>query len=238
METLSVKSLKVSYGFTEIVHGIEFSVNEREIITLIGSNGAGKTSSLRAISGLIREKSGDIQFKGENLLGLAADQIFNMGIIHVPEGRHVFPAMTVYENLLMGALFRRNRKEVKDDLLMVYEHFPILQSRTKQNGGLLSGGEQQMLAIGRALMSRPKLLLLDEPSLGLAPLIVKEIGRIIIVINKKDEGVPIVLVEQNAKMALDISERAYVLESGRIVYSGNSKDFLTREDLRRFYLGS
>ncbi len=237
MEILSVKSLRVSYGFTEIVHGIDFSVNQKEIITLIGSNGAGKTSSLRAISGLIREKSGEIGFRGENLLEFSPDKIFNMGIIHVPEGRHVFPAMTVYENLLIGALFRRNRKEVKDDLMMVYEHFPILRARKKQNGGLLSGGEQQMLAIGRALMSRPKLLLLDEPSLGLAPLIVKEIGRIIILINKND-GVPIVLVEQNAKMALDISERAYVLESGRIVYSGNSRDFLTQEDLRRFYLGS
>ena len=237
MEILSIKSLKVSYGFTEIVHGIDFSLDEGEIITLIGSNGAGKTSSLRAISGLVKEKSGEICFKGHDLLRFSADKIFNLGIIHVPEGRHVFPAMTVYENLLIGALFRRDRKEVRDDLGMVYEHFPILRARNKQNGGSLSGGEQQMLAIGRALMSKPKVLLLDEPSLGLAPLIVQEIGRIIILINKNGK-VPIVLVEQNAKMALGISERAYVLESGRIVYSGNSSDFLAKEELRRFYLGS
>jgi len=236
MDLLSVNELRVSYGLTEVVHGISFSIGEREVITMIGANGAGKSSTLRAISGLNQQKSGSIVFREKEISDITTDKIFRMGIVHVPEGRHVFPYMTVLENLYCGSLNRKDRKGVKDELVSVYDRFPILKSRSRQNAGTLSGGEQQMLSIGRALMAGPKLLLLDEPSLGLAPTLVKEIGVIIRNINET-QGVPIVLVEQNALMALNIASRAYVIETGAIVYSGASKDVLKEKELKRYYLG-
>ena len=236
MELLNVKGLRVNYGLTEVVHGINFSVGEAEVITVIGANGAGKSSTLRAISGINQQKSGSIVFKEKEILNVPTEKIFRLGIVHVPEGRHVFPYMSVFENLYVGSLAIRNRKAVKNALMSVYDRFPILKTRSGQDAGTLSGGEQQMLAIGRALMAAPKLLLLDEPSLGLAPLLTKQIASIIADITESYR-VPIVLVEQNAIMALNIAKRAYILESGNIVYSGSSADALKEEDLRKYYLG-
>ncbi|MCR4434301.1 MAG: ABC transporter ATP-binding protein [Clostridiales bacterium] len=232
---LSIKGLNVYYGTIHALHDIEFEVNEGEIVTLIGANGAGKTTTLHTISGLIQPKSGEIKFMGKPITHVAANKIVEMGIGHVPEGRRIFANMTVMENLEMGAYIRKDKAQARDDYEMVFSRFPRLKERIKQVAGTLSGGEQQMLAIGRALMSRPKLLLMDEPSMGLAPLLVKEIFSIIQDINRG--GTTVLLVEQNANMALSIANRAYVLETGKIVLSGSSKELVASEEIRKAYLG-
>ncbi|MEG2706674.1 MAG: ABC transporter ATP-binding protein [Erysipelotrichaceae bacterium] len=215
--------------------GIDLEVNEGEIVTLIGANGAGKTSILKAISGLEKIKSGNITFNGESLQKMSARNIMKLGISHVPEGRRIFSGLTVLENLEMGAYLRKDKEGIKKDLEAVYERFPILRDRSKQDASTLSGGEQQMLAMGRALMSKPKLLLLDEPSMGLAPILVKEIFSIIKDI--KAQGTTVLLVEQNARMALSIADRAYVLETGNIVLSGSGSELSLSEDIQKAYLG-
>ncbi|MEG0095738.1 MAG: ABC transporter ATP-binding protein, partial [Erysipelotrichaceae bacterium] len=215
--------------------GIDLEVNEGEIVTLIGANGAGKTSILKAISGLEKIKSGNITFNGESLQKMSARNIMKLGISHVPEGRRIFSGLTVLENLEMGAYLRKDKEGIKKDLEAVYERFPILRDRSKQDASTLSGGEQQMLAMGRALMSKPKLLLLDEPSMGLAPILVKEIFSIIKDI--KAQGTTVLLVEQNARMALSIADRAYVLETGKIVLSGSGSELSLSEDIQKAYLG-
>ncbi len=232
---LEIKNLDVYYGVIHALKDISIQVNEGEIVTLIGANGAGKTTTLRTISGLIKPKNGTILFNGENIKDINAQEIVKKGLSHVPEGRHVFSDMTVLENLELGAYLRRDKKNIKEDMAKVYSRFPILEKRLKQNAGTLSGGEQQMLAIGRALMSRPKLLLMDEPSMGLAPLLVKEIFSIIEDINK--QGTTILLVEQNAHMALSIAHRAYVLETGSIVLKGTGKELAQSEEIKKAYLG-
>lgn len=232
---LEIKNLDVYYGVIHALKDISIQVNEGEIVTLIGANGAGKTTTLRTISGLIKPKNGTILFNGENIKDINAQEIVKKGLSHVPEGRHVFPDMTVLENLELGAYLRRDKKNIKEDMAKVYSRFPILEKRLRQNAGTLSGGEQQMLAIGRALMSRPKLLLMDEPSMGLAPLLVKEIFSIIEDINK--QGTTILLVEQNAHMALSIAHRAYVLETGSIVLKGTGKELAQSEEIKKAYLG-
>lgn len=210
-------------------------VEEGEIVTLIGANGAGKTTLLNTLSGLLRPKNGTIEYMGKSIVGLPAQQIVRDGIIHVPEGRRVFAEMTVEENLLLGAFLRKDSQQVKKDLEKVYEIFPRLEERKKQQSGTLSGGEQQMLAIGRALMSKPKLLLLDEPSMGLAPILVQTIFEIIQEIN--NDGTTVLLVEQNAHMALSIADRGYVIETGKVVISGTSKELQESELVREAYLG-
>lgn len=234
---LEIKNLNVYYGGIHAIKDISISVKEGEIVSLIGANGAGKTTTLQAISGLLKPRSGEITFLGNNLLATEAHNILKLGLAQVPEGRRIFSGLTVKENLQMGAFAVRDTKEnLTLDRKAVYDRFPRLRERKKQMGGTLSGGEQQMLAIGRALMSRPKMLLLDEPSMGLAPILVKEIFEIIKEVNKS--GVTILLVEQNAKMALSISNRAYVLETGRIVMSGKSSDLLENELVKKAYLGA
>lgn len=234
---LEIKNLNVYYGGIHAIKDISISVEEGEIVSLIGANGAGKTTTLQAISGLLKPRSGEITFLGNNLLTTEAHNILKLGLAQVPEGRRIFSGLTVKENLQMGAFAVRDTKEnLTLDRKAVYDRFPRLRERKKQMGGTLSGGEQQMLAIGRALMSRPKMLLLDEPSMGLAPILVKEIFEIIKEVNKS--GVTILLVEQNAKMALSISNRAYVLETGRIVMSGKSSDLLENELVKKAYLGA
>lgn len=223
------------YGVIEAIHNISFSVEEGEIVTLIGANGAGKTTILKTISGLIQPTKGEIQYLGNSIEKMAARKIVKDGISHVPEGRHVFGGMTVLENLEMGAFLRKDREDIKKDLLRVYEHFPILEERRKQDAATLSGGEQQMLAMGRALMSRPKLLLLDEPSMGLAPLFIQSIFDIIEEINS--EGTTILLIEQNAKVALEVADRGYVLESGEVVQTGKGKELLASDAVQKAYLG-
>ncbi|MBR2000992.1 MAG: ABC transporter ATP-binding protein [Firmicutes bacterium] len=210
-------------------------INTREIVTLIGANGAGKTSTLRAISGLEKITDGEILLDGKSMAGVPAPKRVSMGISQVPEGRRIFPDMSVLENLEMGAYLRNDKSEIKKDMEMVYSHFPILGVRNKQLAGTLSGGEQQMLAMGRALMSRPKILLLDEPSMGLAPILVQEIFNIIKVINAT--GTTVLLVEQNANMALSIADRGYVIETGSIVLSGTGKELASSEAVRKAYLG-
>lgn len=232
---LKVENINVFYGTIHALHDICFEVNEGEIVTLIGANGAGKTTTLHSVSGLIQPKSGSITFLGKNIAGVLANKIVEMGLGQVPEGRRVFANMTVLENLEMGAYTRKDKQQVKQDYEVVYTRFPRLKERLKQMAGTLSGGEQQMLAMGRALMSRPKLLLLDEPSMGLAPLFVKEIFSIIQDINQT--GTTILLVEQNASMALSIANRAYVLETGRITLSGDAKELASSEEVRKAYLG-
>lgn len=232
---LEIKNLDVFYGVIHALKGVSIQVNEGEIVTLIGANGAGKTTTLRTISGLIKPKNGTILFNGENIKDINAQEIVKKGLSHVPEGRHVFSDMTVLENLELGAYLRKDKKNIKEDMTKVYSRFPILEKRLKQNAGTLSGGEQQMLAIGRALMSRPRLLLMDEPSMGLAPLLVKEIFSIIEDINK--QGTTILLVEQNAHMALSIAHRAYVLETGAIVLKGTGKELAQSEEIKKAYLG-
>lgn len=229
---LEVKNLQVSYGAINAVKGIDFKINDGEIVSLIGANGAGKTSTLHAISHLLDSK-GEIILDGKNISKLPAEKIVANGLIQVAEGRRIFSDLTVYENLKMGAYLRKD--DISDDLNKVYEYFPILKQRSNQLGITLSGGEQQMLAIGRALMSKPKILLLDEPSMGLAPIIVKEIFDIIKEINKS--GVSILLVEQNAKMALSISNRAYVLESGTISLQGTGTELINSDSVKKAYLG-
>ena len=233
---LKVEGLNVFYGAIHALHDISFQVNQGEIVTLIGANGAGKTTTLHTISGLIRQKSGTIIFRGKNLAAIQPHKLVSMGLAQVPEGRRVFAQMSVLENLEMGAYTRKNTGEMKADLERVFSHFPRLRERIKQLAGTLSGGEQQMLAMGRALMSHPELLMLDEPSMGLSPILVQEIFSIIQDVNKA--GTTILLVEQNAHMALSIAHRAYVLETGRVVMEGAAKDLLENDDVRKAYLGN
>ncbi|MFK5884039.1 MAG: ABC transporter ATP-binding protein [Candidatus Izemoplasma sp.] len=233
---LKVDNLNVYYGVIHAIKGVSFEVKEGEIVTLIGSNGAGKSTILKTISGLLKQSVGEITFLGESLNGVAAHTIVERGISHVPEGRRVFAGLTVYENLQMGAYTRNDKVEIEQDLQNVYKRFPRLEERKNQSAGTLSGGEQQMLAMGRALMSRPKILLLDEPSMGLAPLLVDEIFNIIKDINKT--GTTILLVEQNANRALHISDKGYVLETGKIIASGLSKDLLNDEKVKEAYLSA
>lgn len=232
---LKIDELKVSYGGIEAVKGITFEVPERKIVTLIGANGAGKSTTLRTITGLVKAQSGSIQWNGEELLGKSIDRIISAGIALSPEGRRVFADMTVLENLKIGAYLRRDKAEVEKDVEWVYTLFPRLQERSWQLAGTLSGGEQQMLAVGRALMSRPKLMMLDEPSLGLAPLVVQDIFKIIQEINR--QGVTVLLVEQNANMALKIADLAYVLETGNITMRGTGAELLADERVKEAYLG-
>lgn len=232
---LKIENLELNYGVIRALKGINLEVNEGEIVTLIGANGAGKSSTLKAISGIEKIKSGTISFNGVDLNKKSAQDIVKMGISHVPEGRRIFPGMSVLENLELGAYLRKDKEGIKQDLEMIYERFPVLKDRRKQNAATLSGGEQQMLAMGRALMSRPKILLLDEPSMGLAPILVKEIFSIIEDIKKN--GTTVLLVEQNARMALSIADRAYVMETGSIVLSGSGKELMSSEEIQKAYLG-
>lgn len=232
---LEVNDINVFYGAIHAIKGISLSVDAGEIVTLIGANGAGKSTTLRTISGLLHPKTGTISFLGKRIDEMKANLIVQEGISQVPEGRKIFAEMTVMENLELGAFIRTDQKEINNDLRMVFTRFPRLEERRDQLAGTLSGGEQQMLAMGRALMSRPKLLLLDEPSMGLAPLLIREIFNIIVDINKT--GTTILLVEQNANMALSIANRAYVLETGRIKLSGDAKELAASEEIRKAYLG-
>ncbi len=232
---LKIENLTVRYGMIEAIKGISFHVNDGEIVTLIGSNGAGKTTTMHAISGLIKPHSGTITLDDQDLIKMPAHKIITQGLAQVPEGRRVFAEQTVKENLLLGAYHRKDKDEILKDLDYVFELFPRLKEREKQLAGTLSGGEQQMLAMGRALMAKPKILLLDEPSMGLSPLLVKEIFRIIEEINKK--GTTVLLVEQNAKMALAIADRAYVLETGKITLEGTGEELSASEQVRKAYLG-
>ena len=231
---LRIDDLCVSYGGIEAVKGISFKVEEGQIVTLIGANGAGKSTTLRALAGLVKVKSGRVHFQGEDLTGLTPDRIVSKGLTLVPEGRHVFPDLTVLENLKIGAYLRRDNLE--SDLAWIYELFPRLKERSWQAAGTLSGGEQQMLAVGRALMARPKLIMMDEPSLGLAPIVVKGIFDIIKEINRK--GVTVLLIEQNANMALQIADVGYVMETGRTTLSGTGKELLAHEAVRKASLGN
>jgi len=236
METmLSVKDLNVYYGAIHAIHGISFDVQEGEIVTLIGANGAGKTTTLHSISGLLKPKSGSITFCGNDLCAMEAHKIIRLGLAQVPEGRRIFAKMTVLENLQMGAYIRKDEAKIAQDYDKVFDRLPRLKERRKQVAGTLSGGEQQMLAIGRALMADPKMLLLDEPSMGLSPLLVQEIFSIIRDVNKS--GVTILLVEQNAKMALEIANRAYVLETGTVVMSGDADELSNNPEVQKAYLG-
>lgn len=232
---LKIDQLELNYGVIRALKGITLEVNEGEIVTLIGANGAGKSSTLKVISGIEKIKSGTISFMGEDISKKSAQDIVKSGISHVPEGRRIFPGLTVLENLEMGAYLRKDKEGVKQDLRMIYERFPILESRSKQDAATLSGGEQQMLAMGRALMSRPKLLILDEPSMGLAPILVREIFSIIKDI--KAQGTTVLLVEQNARMALSIADRAYVMETGNIVLSGRGEELISSKEIQKAYLG-
>ncbi|TCL76525.1 amino acid/amide ABC transporter ATP-binding protein 2 (HAAT family) [Hydrogenispora ethanolica] len=232
---LRVNGLNVFYGNIHALRDISFNVEEGEVVTLIGANGAGKTTTLHSISGLTPSKSGEIQFLQKSLKGVSPNQIVQLGLGQVPEGRRIFANLTVLENLEMGAYIRKDKQQVKADYENVFARFPRLKERLKQIAGTLSGGEQQMLAIGRTLMSRPKLMLMDEPSMGLAPLLVKEIFEIIKEINRG--GTTILLVEQNAHMALSIAHRAYVLETGKIVLEGPAKELAQNEQVRKAYLG-
>jgi branched-chain amino acid transport system ATP-binding protein len=233
---LEVKNIKTYYGNIQAIKGISLEISEGEIITLIGANGAGKTTTLMSISGIVPPKAGEIRFLGKPLQDLTPNQIVAQGISQVPEGRRIFPFLTVAENLDMGAFLRNDTSEVQKDLEYVYELFPILADRRHQTGGTLSGGEQQMLAVGRALMARPRLLLLDEPSLGLAPLIVKQIFEIIRKVNDENRTT-IFLVEQNANLALQVAHRGYVMENGKIILADTSQNLLANEDVKKAYLG-
>lgn len=232
---LEIKKLNVYYGVIHALKDISLTVNSGEIVTLIGANGAGKTTTLRTISGLNKAASGEILLEGKSITQIPAPQRVKLGISQAPEGRRIFPEMSVYENLELGAFLRKDKNNIKKDLENVYERFPILRDRKKQTAGTLSGGEQQMLAIGRALMSRPRILLLDEPSMGLAPLLVREIFDIIKDINSA--GTTILLVEQNASMALSIAQRAYVIETGSIVMSGTGEELAKSNEIQKAYLG-
>ncbi len=235
MAMLEINDINVYYGAIHAIKGISLRVDEGEIVTLIGANGAGKSTTLRTISGLLKPKTGSIKFLDKDIAGMPAHKIVREGISQVPEGRRIFAEMTVMENLELGAFIRDDKDEIEKDFKMVFGRFPRLEERKLQMAGTLSGGEQQMLAMGRALMSRPKLLLLDEPSMGLAPLLIREIFNIIVDINKA--GTTVLLVEQNANMALSIANRAYVLETGRITLSGDAKELAASEDIRKAYLG-
>lgn len=232
---LEVKNLSVHYGMIQAVRNVDFKVNEGEIVSLIGANGAGKSTILKTLSGLIHPSEGEIIYLGENIASTSAKKIVEKGLVQVPEGRHVFPGLTVKENLELGAFLRKDKEEIQKDMEAVFERFPILKERKDQDVQTLSGGEQQMLAMGRALMSRPKLLLLDEPSMGLAPIFIREIFKIIQEIQKT--GTTVLLIEQNAKMALSISNRAYVLETGSVVLSGTGQELLESDEIQKAYLG-
>ena len=233
---LEVKDIKTYYGNIQAIKGISLEISEGEIITLIGANGAGKTTTLMSISGIVPPKAGDIRFMGQPLKELSPNKIVALGISQVPEGRRIFPYLTVMENLDMGAFLRNDTHDIQKDVEYVFDLFPILAERRHQSGGTLSGGEQQMLAVARALMARPRLLLLDEPSLGLAPLIVKQIFKIIRKINQENKTT-IFLVEQNANLALQVAHRGYVMENGRITLSDTSQNLLANEDVKKAYLG-
>ena len=235
MSMLKVENLSVHYGVIEAVKNVSFEVNEGEVVTLIGANGAGKTSILRTISGLVRPSSGTISFLGNEIQKVPARKIVADGLSQVPEGRHVFAGLTVMENLEMGAFLRNNREEYQANLKKIFARFPRLEERKNQDAATLSGGEQQMLAMGRALMSQPKLLLLDEPSMGLAPIFIQEIFDIIQDIQK--QGTTVLLIEQNANKALAIADRGYVLETGKVVVSGTGKELLASEEVKKAYLG-
>lgn len=232
---LKVKEIDVYYGAIQALKKVSIEVEQGSIVTLIGANGAGKTSTLKSISGLLRPRNGSIEFEQQDISKKAPEKIVEMGISQVPEGRRVFPDLTVLENLEMGAYLRKEKKKIEDDLESVFMRFPRLQERRKQLAGTLSGGEQQMLAIGRALMATPKLMLMDEPSMGLAPLLVKEIFEIIKDINEK--GTTILLIEQNANMALSIADKAYVIETGEIVLEGTASELLRSDKVKKAYLG-
>ena len=235
MALLEVKGLEVYYGVIQALKGIDFEVNEGEIVTLIGANGAGKTTTMQSVIGLIPPKAGTVSFEGKDITHLHCHKIVSLGMSQVPEGRRIFQELTVYQNLLMGAYIQKDKKAIKEDIKKIYARFPRLEERKNQIAGTLSGGEQQMLAMGRALMSRPKLLMLDEPSMGLSPLLVDEDFTIIKDLNK--EGTTVLLVEQNAGKSLAISDRAYVLENGRIVLSGTGEKLLQSEEVKKAYLG-
>ncbi|MBN2001879.1 MAG: ABC transporter ATP-binding protein [Anaerolineae bacterium] len=235
MPLLEIKDLAVSYGAIRALHGISFHVNEGEVVTLIGANGAGKSTTLRAISGLQPADSGQILYRGDDITQTEASAIVRQGIVHVPEGRHIFAPLTVRENLEMGAFTRKDKNEIEESLAHVFQLFPRLKERLEQPGGTLSGGEQQMLAVARALMAKPHLLLMDEPSMGLAPILVEEIFEIIAEISQ--QGVTILLVEQNAHMALSVAKRGYVIETGRIELEGASRDLAANPQVRAAYLG-
>lgn len=234
-EMLKISDLKVNYGMIQAIKGISFHVNEGEIVALIGANGAGKTTTLHTITGLVPAKSGSIEFEGKDITKVPAHKIVSMGMSHVPEGRRIFQELTVYDNLQMGAFTRNNKVEMAESIKMVYKHFPRLEERKNQIAGTLSGGEQQMLAMGRALMSKPRIILMDEPSMGLSPLYVSEIFQIIEEINKM--GTTVLLVEQNAKKALSIANRAYVLETGHIALEGDAKELMQNDSVKKAYLG-
>ena len=235
MAMLTVKDLVVNYGVIQALKGISFEVEEGEVIALIGANGAGKTTTLQTISGMLKPKSGSVMLESEDITKIPGHKIVSMGMAHVPEGRRVFAQLTVLENLKMGAYTRSDKKEISDTLEKVYKSFPRLKEREKQMAGTLSGGEQQMLAMGRALMSKPRIILMDEPSMGLSPIYVEEIFTIIQEIRKT--GTTVLLVEQNAKKALSIADRAYVLETGNIVLSGKASDLMNDDSIKKAYLG-
>ena len=235
MAMLEVRDLQVYYGMIHAIKGISFDVNQGEVIALIGANGAGKTTTLHTITGLLAPKSGSVLFEGKDITKVPAHKIVSMGMAHVPEGRRVFAELSVYENLKMGAYTRKDKKEIEESLANVYKRFPRLEERKNQMAGTLSGGEQQMLAMGRALMSKPKIILMDEPSMGLSPIFVNEIFDIIRAVS--ESGTTVLLVEQNAKKALSISDRAYVLETGTITMSGKAKDLLEDDAVKKAYLG-
>ena len=235
MSMLKVADLQVYYGVIQALKGISFEVNEGEVIALIGANGAGKTTILHTVTGLINQKAGKIEFEGKDISHTPAYKIVAEGMAHVPEGRRVFAELSVYDNLMMGAYTRKDKKEIAETLAMVYKRFPRLEERKKQMAGTLSGGEQQMLAMGRALMSKPKIILMDEPSMGLSPIFVNEIFDIIKAVSAS--GTTVLLVEQNAKKALSIADRAYVLETGNIILEGDAKVLMNDERVKKAYLG-
>ena len=235
MAMLEVRDLEVNYGSINAIKKISFDVNEGEVIALIGANGAGKTTTLHTITGLLKAKSGSVMFEGKDLLRTPPHKIVEMGMAHVPEGRRIFQQLTVYKNLTLGAFTRKDKGAIDETLKMVYSKFPRLEERKKQVAGTLSGGEQQMLAMGRALMSKPKIVLMDEPSMGLSPLFVSEVFKIIEEI--RAGGTTVLLVEQNAKKALEIADRAYVLETGKIVLSGDAKELMNNDSVKKAYLG-
>lgn len=232
---LELNHVSVHYGMIQAVKDVSFQVDQGEIVSLVGANGAGKTSILRTISGLVRATEGSIQFKGQEITKAAPQKIVSAGLCQVPEGRHIFPGMSVLENLELGAFLQKNSTDNRKRMKSIFERFPILEERKKQDAATLSGGEQQMLAMGRALMSQPELLLLDEPSMGLAPIFIREIFAIIQEIQK--QGTTVLLIEQNANMALAIADRGYVLETGRIVLEGTGKELLTSDEVQKAYLG-
>ncbi|WP_251388900.1 ABC transporter ATP-binding protein [Mediterraneibacter agrestimuris] len=235
MAMLEVKDIEVYYGVIQAIKGISFEVNEGEVIALIGANGAGKTTTLHTITGLLSPKKGSVLFEGQDITKVPAHKIVSLGMAHVPEGRRVFAELSVYENLKMGAYTRKDKTEIEESLQMVYKRFPRLEERKNQLAGTLSGGEQQMLAMGRALMSKPKIIVMDEPSMGLSPILVNEIFDIIKEVSAS--GTTVLLVEQNAKKALSIADRAYVLETGKIVLEGDANELMNDDSIKKAYLG-